>query len=132
MVQFKDDDNIIETYKTCPSQILGFFTYSTTGIPTPYLVNSGASLSDIMQNQLQDKNVYAVVHTATSYVSWDSFEQKFIIPFTLGELSTCVYIVDVENITDPLFVFPNFGDEGRNYFCTLPYRRWGSYFRNQI
>jgi hypothetical protein len=132
MVQFKDDVNGIETYKTCPAQILGFFTYNTVGIPTPYYINSGATQTDIAQNQLRDTNVYAIIHTASSYIPWETIEQNFIVPFVLGDLATCVYIVDVENITDPLFVFQNYGKDGSNYFCTLPFRRWGCYFKNRL
>jgi hypothetical protein len=40
--------------------------------------------------------------------------------------------VSVENITDPLFVFHDYGNDGLNYFCTLPYKRWGAFFRNRL
>ena len=76
--------------------------------------------------------MYAVVHTATSYVSWEELERSFVITFTLGHPKDCVYVVSVENITDPLFVFHDYGNDGLNYFCTLPYKRWGAYFRNRL
>ena len=81
----------------------------------PYHINSGATLTDMAQNQLRDTNVYTIIHTATSYISWETIEQKFIVPFLLGDLATCFYIVDVKNITDPLFVFQNYGEDGRSY-----------------
>jgi hypothetical protein len=47
----------------------------------------------------------------------------------------CVYIVKVEAIHGPLFVFKTYGSSGDNatkLFCTLPQRRWGQYFSNKI
>jgi hypothetical protein len=47
----------------------------------------------------------------------------------------CVYIVKVEAIHGPLFVFKNNGSSGKNankLFCTLPQRRWGQYFSNKL
>ena len=52
--------------------------------------------------------------------------------FTLGHLKDCVYAVSVGNITDPLFVLQDYENDGLNYFCTLPYKRWGAYFRNRL
>ena len=52
--------------------------------------------------------------------------------FTLGHPIDCVYVVTVENITDPLFVFQNYGNDGLNYVCTLPYKRWGAYSKNGL
>jgi hypothetical protein len=54
------------------------------------------------------------------------------MPFTLGHPKECVYVISVENITDPLYVFKDFGNDGLNFFCTLPYKRWGAYFKNKI
>ena len=48
--------------------------------------------------------MYTVVHTATSYVSWEEIARSFVMQFTLGHPKDCVYVVSVENITDPLFV----------------------------
>ena len=53
--------------------------------------------------------MYAVVHMATSYVSWEKIECSFVMPFTLGHPKERVYVVLVENITDPLFVFQDYG-----------------------
>jgi hypothetical protein len=55
--------------------------------------------------------------------------------FILGDVMNCVYIVKVEAIHRPLFVFKNYGSSGDNstkLFCTLPQRRWGQYFSNKI
>ncbi len=47
-----------------------------------------------------DDKMYAVVLTATSYVSWEELERSFVIQFTLGHPKDCVYVVSVENIMD--------------------------------
>ena len=52
--------------------------------------------------------------------------------FTLGRPKDCVYVVSVENKTDLLFIFDDYGNDGLNYFCTFSYQRWGSYFRNRL
>jgi len=33
---------------------------------------------------------------------------------------------------DPLFVFQDYRNDELNYFCTLPYKRWGAYFRKRL
>ena len=48
-----------------------------------------------------DNTMYAVLDTATSYVSWEELEHSFIMQFTLGHPKDCVYVVSVENIMDP-------------------------------
>ena len=42
------------------------------------------------------------------------------------------YVVSIDNIVDPLYVFPDYGNDGVNYFCSLSYQRWGSYFTHKI
>jgi hypothetical protein len=47
----------------------------------------------------------------------------------------CVYIVKVEAIHGPLFVFKNCGSSGDNatkLFCSLPQRKLGQYFSNKM
>ena len=79
-----------------------------------------------------DDTMYAVVHTATSYVSWDAIAHSFVMQFTLGHPEDCLYVVTVANITDTLFVFDDYGNDGLNYFCSLPYQRQGAYFRKRL
>ena len=79
-----------------------------------------------------DTTMYAVVHAAISYVSWKELACSFVMQLTLGHPKDCVYVVSVENRMDPLFVFDDYGNDGLNYFCTLPYQCWGSYFRNRL
>ena len=70
-----------------------------------------------------DNNLYVVVHTASDYVSSEQLEKEFVSSFILGDVMNCVYIVKVEAIHGPLFVFKNYGSSGDNVtklFCTLP------------
>ncbi len=46
-----------------------------------------------------------VVHTASDYVSSEQLEEEFVSSFILGDVMNCVYIVKVEAIYGPLFVF---------------------------
>ncbi len=99
---------------------------------TPELIDNNLSLADIKDQNMIDDTMYAVAHTATSYVSWIELKKSCVMTFTLGHPKECVYVVLVENITDPLFVFQDYGNDGLNYFCTLPYKRWGAYFRIRL
>ena len=115
MVKFTDDKD--ENEYTCPARIISFLQFPPNGIPTP---------------DGKPHEVYAIVHTARDYMSWDDMENSFVVPFALGDMRSCVFIINVNSICDPLFVCPNYGKEGTHYLCCLPYRRWGHYFRNQI
>ena len=115
MVKFTDDND--DNEYTCPARILSFVQFPTTGFPTP----------DGRRNE-----VYAIIHTARDYLSWNDLDNSFILPFRLGDMRSCVFIVNVNTICDPLFVCPNYGSDGTEYLCCLPYRRWGNYFRNQL
>ena len=82
-----------------------------------------------------DNNLYVVVHIASDYVSSEQLEKEFVSSFILGDNMNFVYIVKVESIHGPLFVFKNYGSSGDSatkLFCTLPQRRWGQYFSNKI
>ncbi len=81
-----------------------------------------------------DNNLNVAVHTASDYVSSEQLEKEFVALFILGDVMNCVYIVKVEAIHGPLFVFKNYGSSEENtskLFCTLPQRRWGQYFSNK-
>ena len=107
-----------------------FFKYESRGIPTPELIDNDHTLTDINGQNMIDNTMYAVVHTATSYVSWEELERSCVMQFTLGHPKDCACVISVEDIMDPLFVFDDYGNDCLNYFCTLPYQIWGSYFRN--
>ncbi len=92
----------------------------------------------VQENMAVDNNLYVVVHTASDYVSYVSSEQleiEFVSLFILWDVMNCVYIVKVEAIHGPLFVFKNYGSSGdnaTNLFRTLPQRKWGQNFCNKI
>jgi hypothetical protein len=134
MIEFVSDDG---TIATSPAMILGFVQYNITlGIPTPQFTGEEElTLNTIQENMAVDNNLYVVVHTASDYVSSEQLEKEFVSSFILGDVMNCVYIVKVEAIHGPLFVFKNYGSSGDNaikLFCTLPQRRWGQYFSNKI
>ena len=105
---------------------MAFVRFLTPGFPTPESTMSGSS------QDISDTKLYAVIHTASNYLSWDEMDANFISEFTLGHIKTCVYIVDVATISDPLFVFRNCGKDSLHHLCSLPYRRWGNYFRKKF
>ena len=134
MIEFVSDDG---TIATCPAMILGFVRYNITlGIPTPQFTGEEElKLNTIQENMAVDNNLYVVVHTASDYVSSEQLEKKFESSIILGDVMNCVYIVKIEAIHGPLFVFKNYGSSGENankLFCTLPQRIWGQYFSNKI
>jgi hypothetical protein len=134
MIEFVSDDGNIAT---CPARILGFVRYNITlGIPTPQFTGKEKlSLNTKQENMAVDNNLYVVVHTASDCVSSEQMEKEFVSTFILGDDMNCMYIVKVETIHGPLFVFKNYGSSGENankLFCTLPQRRWGQYFSNKI
>jgi hypothetical protein len=127
MVEFTEGLGESECKHQCPAQILGFVQFITPRFPTPCCSedsdNNGALL---------DNSVYAIIHAASKYICLDKLSREFICPFVLGDPTTCVYIVDIQNICEPLFAFRNYGKSGSHYFCSLPYRRWGTYFQQRI
>jgi hypothetical protein len=133
MIEFVSDDG---TIATCPAMILGFVQYNITLVPTPQFTGEEElTLNIIQENMAVDNNLYVVVHTASDYVSSEQLDKGFVSSFILGDVTSCVYIVKVEVIHGPLFVFKNygsFGDNSTKLFCTLPQRRWGQYFSNKI
>ena len=131
MISFLSDDG---KTNTCPAKILGFVKYNVTrGIPTPHLCTDlGLSLSDIKDQNTIDQHNYVVIHAASTYVTWEKLMDDFVVPFHLGDVKTCLYIVKVEAIEGPLFVFQNYGGDGKKLFCTLPQRKWAKYFDRRL
>ena len=93
-VNFDFDDEQV-THNTCPAKILAFVRFLTPGFPTPE-----STMSECRQD-ISDTKLYAVIHTASNYLSWDemnatnylSWEEmnaNFISKFTLGHIKTCV------------------------------------------
>jgi hypothetical protein len=134
MINFVSDEGMTAT---CPAKILGFVHYNITkDIPTPqFSGNEELSLDSIRDNVTIDYNVYVVVHTASDYVSMDQLQRDFITLFTLGNITECVYIVNIDSIMGPLFVFNNYGAVGEDTnkcFCSIPQEKWGQYFSDRI
>ena len=130
LVQFEGND--IASNLQSPAQILGFLKFPA-GTPSPYLVDDLLlSPEHIANHSSQDDNFYAVVHTATSYLSRDTLVKEFVSTIKLGDPYTHTYIVNVETIKDCLNVSLNWGGEGNKYFVRLPYRHWDNYFGLQI
>jgi hypothetical protein len=85
-------------------------------------------------NQM-DHHLYAAVHTAGNYLSYDEFQNDFLCRYVLGDVTRSMYITKVENIVGPLFVFKNYGGAGSfaNILqCALPQSKWGHYFSDCI
>ncbi len=118
MVNFFDGNE--ETQSPCPARILSFVQFETHGFPKPEPLENNSNA------------LYAIVHTATKFITWNELDSLFVLPFCLGDVKSCVYIVNVSAISDPLFVCPNYGKDGLHYLCCLPYRRWGKYFEKKI
>ena len=135
MIQF-EEELMPREKDISPARILGFFKYDTSGVPTPhYIDEEQLSPSTIFEQSLEDTNIYVVVHTSTTYVPWSTVTQNFVAAFKLGTLDKCLFVVKIQNIVRPLFVWRNYGGIGPNtarYFCALPSRDWGDYFGDRI
>ena len=99
-----------------------------------YTTKEGLSLDDIQTDWLKDDHMYAVVHLAEKpYINWDRIRNGFVVPFHMGPAQDHIYIIKIENITDALFVFKDYGGKDRTKcFCVLPYCQWGQYFSNRV
>ena len=71
--------------------------------------------------------------TSTSPMSMDRMTTDFLSEFCMPEnLDDFTYVVPINTIVNPLCVFKNYGGKNREYFCTLPQRKWGRYFGVKI
>jgi hypothetical protein len=116
MIKFVSDEDITET---CPAKILGFIRYNiTTGIPSPPNIQAMRScLQHLCANHTVDNKLCVVVHTASDYILLEQLQYDFITSFSLGNITDCVYIVNIDAIQGPLFVFKNYGSIGTDYFA---------------
>jgi hypothetical protein len=70
---------------------------------------------------------------ASSPMSLERMGKDFISKFYMpDDLDQCTYTVPIESIVHPLCVFKNYGGPNREYFCTLPQRKWSRYFGDHI
>ena len=87
----------------------------------------------IMGFFLWRKKFHAVVHKSVTALNMSRLEDEFIAKFELsGDPEKDYLIISVKQITHPLFVFQNYGGSINEYFCSLPRRKWGRYFGDQI
>ena len=78
------------------------------GIPTSqFSGNDKLSSASIGENHTVDNNLYVVVHTASGYLLLEQLQYDFITSFSQGNITDCVYIVNVDANQGPLFVFKN-------------------------
>ena len=132
MLQFLDgkplDSDTIGTADTmAPAQILGFVRYESRGIPTPHLVNNmGCDGDKIEGGNIEGNTMYVVVHVSSKWLSLDILKKKFAASFVLGDVGSCLYIVDVKCIIAPLFVLCNENESTK--VCMLPFEKWNRFF----
>jgi hypothetical protein len=94
----------------------------------------GLGFQEICDMNQTDHHLYAVVHTAKKYLSYDEFQKDFLCHFVLGDVTCCMYIIKVEDIAGPLFVFNNYGGAvsvANILQCTLLQSKWGQYYSDQ-
>ena len=102
---------------------------------TLFLRRVAANFAGDPNNDIVDNHLYVVVHSSSTYLSLDDLQMNFICKFVLGDVNNCMYIIQVDDIVCPLFVFKNYGGEGKkakDLFCALPQPNWGQYFENKI
>ncbi len=77
MVRFENDDGSLAT---CPAKIIGFVHYDKTpGISTLYFFDCmWLGLQKICAMNQMDHHLYAIVHTAEKYLSYDEFLKDFL------------------------------------------------------
>ena len=132
----EDDDERLDVWEyTCPGRIHGFFRFDTEGLPTPCLLQKHDA--DYIRNGiLIDDNMYVVVQTAKDFLTWRQLETEFVVPFELGSLDDCTYILPVSRIANPLYVFEDHGQSTETsqptFFATLPARYWAFYLDYKI
>ena len=89
------------------------------GVPTPHLIGDMNLYTEgIFDKSMVDKTTYAIVQSATEYLSWKKIEEDFVTPFTLGSTTDNLYMVKLEHLIDPIFVIYDYGGQtGRFFVC---------------
>jgi hypothetical protein len=95
MVHLEETNNlgeIVENYY--PSRLFGFIT----------------------PNNTQE----AVFQCSVNPIQWDTIQQNFIVEIQLGRNFNVSFVtVPIESIVNPLYVFPDDGDQTDKYFVVL-------------
>ena len=77
MIQFHQND-IPASQSMSPAKISGFVRYESRGIPTPHLIQEeGVTLEEIEESNMEDETMYAIVHTASQWLTMDTMEKEF-------------------------------------------------------
>ena len=113
------------------AQMLGFFTFTTPGFPTPKLVQEH-SMEDGFDQQLTDDTVYMAVRASSSGWSEEELLKKIVTPFSVTKKEN-IYTLPITCIVKPLIVVRDFGSSNSNkYIHVLPKKDWGQIFKRKI
>ena len=58
-------------------------------------------------------------------------QKQFLIKFTLDDVRNITTIA-IDEMLEPMIVFPDYGGTQLQYICLLPKRKWGKWFSNEI
>ena len=80
-----------------------------------------------------EDDVFAVVQSSVQPLHISQLEDEFISSIELGFDAEVHYqVVPVESIVRPLYVFKNYNGSKKEFFCSLPRRKWARYFGDKI
>jgi hypothetical protein len=100
-----------------PAKILGFVKFIGGDVP----------------NNMENNEMYAVVHTSSVSFDRDRLENEFIRGFELGADMKSFDIIPVDSIESPMLAIPNYGHSKITRFITaLNYNEWGKYFKRKM
>jgi hypothetical protein len=93
-----------EQHNTYPGKILGFFSIHNSA--------------------------YAIIQSSSDPITMEQLCENFICNFVVEDDQQTV--AEIETISNPLWVYKNYGGPSNSYFCVLPKRKWGHYFGEKI
>ena len=100
-----------------PAKILGFVKFIGGDVP----------------NNMENNEMYAVVHTSSVSFDHNRLENEFIRGFELGVDMKSFDIIPVDSIESPMLAIPNYGHSKITRFITaLNYNEWGKYFKRKM
>lgn len=120
--------------RKCIGRIHGFFTMETKSFPTLKRTKiDKLTKEQLMTNTVKDETVYAVVSTNMDWISMEDLEKKFVVPFTMQEGITGMYVMPISAIVNPVTVVKDYSqDKSTRFLAVLPKRRWHRYFHHFI
>ena len=76
-----------------------------------------------------NNKMFTVVDLPRTKVPLEYLQREFVVEFhTNDKDSRNHFLVNVESISHPLFVFDDHGGDADRHWCVLPERKWGRYF----